>query len=115
MSEGQDFESEGNGSRLSRIKDALGSKSWAKEVASQFDSTVEQIGDITESLGIKPVFLEETAKQELLEHWQQNGGSEVGGYVIGTEGDYDGHKYLHVTKIILDSGSGSQGEFHFVT
>src|SRR3989338_346301 len=113
MSEGQSFELEGKRGPVSRIKDSLSSKSWAKEVAQQFDSSVEQIGDITESQGIVPVFLEETAKSEFLNHWHRHGGDEVGGWAVGTEGEHNVHKYLHVTKVIPDSGSGSHGEFHF--
>lgn len=114
MAEGQSFELEGKRPPLSRIKDKLKSKSWAREVAQQFDSSVEQVGEIIESQGIVPVFLDETVKKEISNHWRRHGGNnEVGGYAVGTEGEQQGHKYLHVTKFIPDTGTGTQVEFDF--
>lgn len=113
MAEGQNFELEGKRPPLSRIKDRLRSKSWVREAAQQFDSSVEQVGEITESQGIVPVFLDEVVKKEIYNHWHRHGGNEVGGYAIGTEGEHDSHKYLHVSKFIPDSGTGSHGDFHF--
>jgi len=99
------------------LGESLRNQSWAKEVAQKHDSTVEQVGNITEGSGIVPVFLDETAKEEMLTHWQRGGSvNEVGGYAVGIEGEHDGHKYLRVTKIIPDMGIGgnrSSGHYQF--
>lgn len=113
MAEEQSPDFEGKRSLVSRIKDAVRSTGWAKEIAQQFDSSVEKVGEVTEANGIVPVFLDVTAKSEIFSHWHSYGGNEVGGWAVGTEGTHNGHKYLHVTKIIPDSGSGSHGEFLF--
>lgn len=102
MAEGQSLELEGR------------SRSWVREVAQQFNSSVEQVGEITESQGLVPVFLDEVVKQEISNHWQRHSeGNEVGGWAVGSEREHGGHKYLHVTKFIPDPGSGTHIDFKF--
>lgn len=110
MSEGS---IEGNRGTLSLLRDRFKDYKWAEEIASKYNSKSERVDIVTERHGLVPVFLDRKAINELLENWRSHGGVEVGGWLIGEEDILNNHSYLHILRIIPDTGRGSSGDFHF--
>jgi len=87
-------------------------KEWWNDFAESKGFEVSQTGEVKETEGTIPLFLDKKALEEAKEWAGTWAGSELGGWLIGYQDEYRNHPYLRVTKIFKDKGKGDAISFN---